>query len=245
MFPNVRLLIAAIIVSVVALSCGFGVFAALRVNREPLARLPSAAPPLQLVATLSPAPPIAAAAVEPFDRGVWPSDPGGAVDLADAPARAPAVNDQAAGVPAGEPETPPVAANDSASSPSGQGSAAEREADPPAADSAAGVSTPAPAQTPGVAAAEAPDQSVIIDEAKQETEFVPAGLPQPAAKTAAKREAKTAGKKKAERPHTPAKTRFARGAHPDAVSATTVSDSQQSSSGIGGPFVSPWGASGR
>ena len=246
MFPNVRLLIAAIIVSVVALSCGFAVFAALRVNREPLARLPSAAPPLQLVATLSPLPPIAAAAVEPFDRGARPSDPGGATGLTDTPARTTAVNDQAAAAPAGEPEASPVATNDAASSTPAQGSAAERETNPPAADSAAGVSTSAPAPAPGVAAAEAPaDQSVIIDEAKQETEFVPAGLPQPAAKTAAKTEAKTAGKKRTARAHAPAKTRTARVAHPDGASGTTASDTQQSSSGIGGPFVSPWGASGR
>lgn len=50
MFPNVRLLIAAVLVSVVALSCGFGVFAALGVNREPLRRLPAGATALQLVA---------------------------------------------------------------------------------------------------------------------------------------------------------------------------------------------------
>jgi hypothetical protein len=49
MFPNFRLMIAAVAASVVALSCGFGVFAALRVNHEPLARLPAATAPLQLV----------------------------------------------------------------------------------------------------------------------------------------------------------------------------------------------------
>jgi hypothetical protein len=48
MFPNFRLMIAAVAASVVALSCGFGVFAALRVNHEPLARLPPATAPLQL-----------------------------------------------------------------------------------------------------------------------------------------------------------------------------------------------------
>ena len=47
MFPDVRLMIAAVAASVVALSCGFGVFAAFRVNHEPLARLQAA--PLQLV----------------------------------------------------------------------------------------------------------------------------------------------------------------------------------------------------
>jgi hypothetical protein len=50
MFPNVRLQIVAVFVSIVALTCGFGVFAAFRVNNEPLGRLPSAVAPLQLVA---------------------------------------------------------------------------------------------------------------------------------------------------------------------------------------------------
>jgi len=48
MFPDVRLLIAAVFASVVALSCGFGVFAALRVNHAPLGRMPPVIAPLQL-----------------------------------------------------------------------------------------------------------------------------------------------------------------------------------------------------
>ena len=50
MFPNVRLLIAAVVASVVALSCGFAVFAVFRVNHEPLSRLAAGAAPLQLTA---------------------------------------------------------------------------------------------------------------------------------------------------------------------------------------------------
>jgi hypothetical protein len=50
MFPNVRLQIVALFVSVVALSFGFGVFAAFRVNHEPLDQLPASAAPLQLFA---------------------------------------------------------------------------------------------------------------------------------------------------------------------------------------------------
>jgi hypothetical protein len=50
MFPNVRLLIAAVVASVVALSCGFAMFAAFRVNHEPLSRLAVGAAPLQLAA---------------------------------------------------------------------------------------------------------------------------------------------------------------------------------------------------
>src|SRR5271166_2177013 len=50
MLPNVRLLIAAMLASVLVLICGFGVFAAFRVSRDPIAHLPVAAPPLQLIA---------------------------------------------------------------------------------------------------------------------------------------------------------------------------------------------------
>lgn len=49
MFPNVRLLVGALFASIVALSCGFGVFAAFRVNHEPLSRLPADTVALQLV----------------------------------------------------------------------------------------------------------------------------------------------------------------------------------------------------
>jgi hypothetical protein len=50
MLPNVRLQIVALFVSVVALSFGFGVFAAFRVNREPLVQVPAAAAPLPVAA---------------------------------------------------------------------------------------------------------------------------------------------------------------------------------------------------
>jgi len=50
MFPNVRLLVGALFASVVALSCGFGLFAAFRVNHEPLSRLPVGTAPVQFVA---------------------------------------------------------------------------------------------------------------------------------------------------------------------------------------------------
>jgi len=50
MFPNVRLLVGALFITVLVLSCEFGVFAALRVNREPLSRSTSESAPLQLVA---------------------------------------------------------------------------------------------------------------------------------------------------------------------------------------------------
>jgi hypothetical protein len=50
MFPTLRLLIGALFASVIALCGGFGVFAAFRVNHEPLGRLPADTGALQLVA---------------------------------------------------------------------------------------------------------------------------------------------------------------------------------------------------
>jgi hypothetical protein len=50
MFPTFRLLIAATFASIVALTCGFAVFAAFGVNHEPLSRMPPNTAPLQLVA---------------------------------------------------------------------------------------------------------------------------------------------------------------------------------------------------
>jgi hypothetical protein len=82
MFPDFRLMIAAVLGSVVALMCGFGVFAAFRVNHEPLARLPSATAPLQLVVGNAAPLPLAIAAAPPT-----------ALTMIDAPIR----NDDAGG----------------------------------------------------------------------------------------------------------------------------------------------------
>jgi hypothetical protein len=65
MFPDFRLMIAAVLGSVVALMCGFAVFAALRINHEPLARLPSATTPLQLIVGSAAPVPLAIAAAPP------------------------------------------------------------------------------------------------------------------------------------------------------------------------------------
>ena len=48
MFPNFRLTIVAVLASIVGISCGLGLFAAFRVNHEPLARLSNGKPSLQL-----------------------------------------------------------------------------------------------------------------------------------------------------------------------------------------------------
>jgi hypothetical protein len=49
MFPNVRMMIVAMLASMVAIICGMGMFAAFGINHEPFARLPGDSPPLQLV----------------------------------------------------------------------------------------------------------------------------------------------------------------------------------------------------
>ncbi len=48
MFPNFRLTIVAVLASIVGISCGLGLFAAFRVNHEPLAGLSNGKPSLQL-----------------------------------------------------------------------------------------------------------------------------------------------------------------------------------------------------
>jgi hypothetical protein len=49
MFPNVRMIIVALLASMVAVICAMGMFAAFGVTHEPFAQLPSDKPPLQLV----------------------------------------------------------------------------------------------------------------------------------------------------------------------------------------------------
>jgi hypothetical protein len=66
MFPNVRLMIVAMFASIVAIGCGLGMFAAFRVNHEPLARLQSGSPPLQLVFGNGAPAAISDAAMAPF-----------------------------------------------------------------------------------------------------------------------------------------------------------------------------------
>jgi len=48
MFPNVRLMVVAILAAITGIGCGLGLFATFRVNHEPLARLAEGSPPLQL-----------------------------------------------------------------------------------------------------------------------------------------------------------------------------------------------------
>ncbi len=85
MFPDVRLMIAAMVASAVALMCGFGIYATLRVGHEPLVRLPPATAPLQLVADNSAKWSVAFAPGEPFDHRFQISEPPTAVAAIEAP----------------------------------------------------------------------------------------------------------------------------------------------------------------
>lgn len=84
MFPNVRLLTGALVASIVALSCGFGLFAAFRVNHEPLSRLPVGTTPVQFVANVAVAP--SAGWGTPFDGQSHLNGPQRSEIAADAPA---------------------------------------------------------------------------------------------------------------------------------------------------------------
>ena len=87
MLPNVRLMIAATLASVVALICGFGMFAVFRVSHDPFARLPAATAPLQLVAGNAAKSAAGLASGEPFDRRFQvKASPNAATEASAAPA---------------------------------------------------------------------------------------------------------------------------------------------------------------
>jgi hypothetical protein len=91
MFPTVRLLIAAVFTSAVALGCGFGVFAAYRVNHEPISPRAAATVPLQF-ATGETAPATWGAPIDPRLRL---SDKESSTAVTDAPALTPTHGDAA------------------------------------------------------------------------------------------------------------------------------------------------------
>jgi hypothetical protein len=111
MFPNARLVVVAMLASIVAVSCGLGVFAAFRVNHQPFTRLQSADPPLQLVFGSGAPAPVKDVSAAPFgvrfllNAPVAVPETVAAVSIQPAPATAPD-----AAVPATEPE--PAAATD-------------------------------------------------------------------------------------------------------------------------------------
>jgi hypothetical protein len=82
MFPNVRLLVAATLASIVILICGFGMFAALRVSHAPLFRPLLVAASPQPLADNAAITPLAFAPSGPFDRrfGIGVTDRSDAVE---------------------------------------------------------------------------------------------------------------------------------------------------------------------
>jgi hypothetical protein len=199
MFPNVRLMIAAMAASVVVLSCGFGVFAAFRVNHEPLARLPAVTAPVQHVAENPPPASVTIATKEPFDSRFRFRKPEIDDDAAEVTASiAPSVKPSAA--PAVEPTertAPTVHAPEPDSAPLGapeqklpaQSMQALESGSDPVADTAAQV-----AAAPPVDQAQPAEETAPTTEQTKATEVVPAAPPKTAAKPAARPAVKVARK---------------------------------------------------
>jgi hypothetical protein len=185
MFPNVRLMIAATLASVVALICGFGMFAAFQVSHDPLVRLPSASAPLQLSADNA-ATPMAYAAAEPFARRFQISEARNAAEAIDALARKIDHREgiQSAPSPAPAPSAAEVkdtaaveAPKEIAPSPVAQPTEkpSEKTAAPAADDHVPSASAPQPA--PGVAAVEPPaEQSLPEEQVKPGNKAAPASV---------------------------------------------------------------------
>jgi hypothetical protein len=141
MLPNVRLMIAATLVSAVLLSFGFGIFAAFRVSHEPFAHLPAPMVPPQLVAENT---------TTPLAHGFGAGDVIGR--QADAPPSGPEIHAAAYAE-----ESEPKAAPDAIAAAVIDHPVAINTQDQPAAETAAApdVATPEPA-TPSVAVSELP-----------------------------------------------------------------------------------------
>jgi hypothetical protein len=119
MFPNVRLMIAATLASVVALICGFGMFAVFRVSHDPFVRLPAATGSLQLVADNAATSSAGFVSGEPFDRRFHVKVPPNAAEEVNAPAAAPEPHVEADTAPAAATQ-PGRAAPEEASSAAGE-----------------------------------------------------------------------------------------------------------------------------
>jgi hypothetical protein len=246
MFPNVRLLIAAVVASVVALSCGFALFAAFRVNHEPLSRLATGAAPLQLaagnpmpsVATLAPADSFGnrfplnqadSAGASPEATPPQPErdgsvEPPGAVASTTTTAPAtdadePAQPASVAQAPAAEPDAKP---DEVAAAPSEPSPATPSEPPPAPTETAA---TEPPAEQPAAA-----DQATPTEQASQEPN--PDTKPDSATTTGAEPPPPEAHRKAAHRHRLAAKAQHAR-------QARTIAQPGSQPPGIGGPFVPP------
>jgi outer membrane biosynthesis protein TonB len=246
MFPNVRLMIAAVAASVLALCCGFAMFAAFRVSHEPLSRLAAGNAPLQLAADSTAPSAVALPAGQPF---------GARFELiqaqpAAAPVQAAAVVQDAAAAPEPKqddaavppPEPPAAVAADTTTDTAAIEPAPtpEPEQAAPAEQAASAEQTP-PAE-PAASAAQ-PMQAAA-------TETTAATVPQTATTAAAASPAE-ARQKIVKRQRLAARARRARGAIARAIAQPIgrnaaapppnfqTARSVSPASGIGGPFVPP------
>jgi len=247
-------MIAAVVASVVALSCGFGVFAAFRVNHEPLARLSTAT--AQLVVDNATPPAATRAAGETFGSRFQLSE----TQIAGATAGLPALKLGRWGS-----VEPPSAG--AMTDPGPEAGVAEPEQAVPVAqpletepdakqDGAADASSEPPPAASDTAAIEAPtDQAPPVEQATQETQ--PETVTTTAATSVAKIHHKIASRRRlAARAQRARETRARAIAQsntqssaypqPNFQSAPAPSQSQTvtsrrsaQTSGVGGPFVSP------
>jgi hypothetical protein len=194
MFPNARLVVVAMLASIVAVSCGLGVFAAFRVNHQPFTRLQSADPPLQLVFGSGAPAPVKDVSAAPFgvrfllNAPVAVPETVAAVSIQQAPAAAP---DAAIPVPVSPADPAPAATTDSQPSPTSETpapvAAISSDQEPPqqSAQQAGGADNVALTSLPDQTSTAVPavrDTQAAPDETK--TSVTPSG--NPAAKAAAK-----------------------------------------------------------
>jgi outer membrane biosynthesis protein TonB len=248
MFPNVRLMIAAVAASILALCCGFAMFAAFRVNHEPLSRLAAGNAPLQLAADSTAPSAAMLPAGQPFGARFELIQAQPAAAAAVAPAQAAAVVQDAAAAPEAKqddaavppPESPAAAAATTTTDTAAIEPAPEPEQAAPAEQAASAEQAP-PAEP--AAAAEQPTQAAA-------TEPTAEIAPQTATTAAAASPAE-ARQKTVRRQRLAARARRARGAIARAIgqpigrNATAprpifqTARSVSPASGIGGPFVPP------
>jgi hypothetical protein len=180
MFPNIRLLIAATIAPVVALGCGFGVFAAFRVSHEPLMLMPIpvASAPLPPLIDNSVTQPLAFA-TEPFERRFQIGEQQQGGEALDALTRILARHESAAGPdrPAATEAKEPASIEARAELPASPAAPPASNAEAPAMSSSAATIEPEP-----TAPAEAPSMAAVTPEAepiKPEIEAAPATVTRP------------------------------------------------------------------
>ena len=152
MFPNVRLMTAATLASVVALICGFGLFAAFRVSHDPLVRLPPAVTAMQPIADNAARVSTTVAPGEPFDRRFHISAAPNIKENVSLPARGLNLHDDVEFTPSVAPEaTTPAAPDDTTASAEPKDAAALpalQPAETPAAAAADSATSPAPTSDP-------------------------------------------------------------------------------------------------